>query len=137
MCRLYQMSDNKTFRTTLAFLIARDHAHQKAWAKALEMMGVKWSDQIFAIPRFDYSELPEVKELMEKNLHNQQWTFSNQPSQMSKIFSGDSPFGKGQTLETIDGFPEGFTVPQLPEAPQVFSSGLEASGVLDKIKQQQ
>lgn len=40
---------------------------------------------------------------------------------MSKIFSGDSPFGKGQTLETIDGFPEGFSVPQLPEAPQEFS----------------
>ena len=135
MCRLYQMSDNKTFRTTLAFLIARDHAHQKAWAKALEMMGVKWSDQIFAIPHFDYSKLPEVKEHMERNLHNQQWTFSNGPSQMSKIFSGESPFGKDQTLETIEGFPEGFSVPQLPDAPQEFSSGLMQSGILNKMSQ--
>jgi Mn-containing catalase len=55
-------------------------AHQKAWAKSLEMMGVKWSDQIFAIPSFDYSELSGLKEHMERNLHNQEWTFSNQPS---------------------------------------------------------
>jgi Mn-containing catalase len=129
MCRLYQMSDNKAFRATLAFLIARDHAHQKAWAKALELMGVKWSDQVFAIPHFDYSKLPDVKAHMENNLHNQQWTFSNGPSQMSKIFSGDSPFGKGQTLETIDGFPEGFSVPQLPEAPQEFSSGMMQNNI--------
>lgn len=135
MCRLYQMSDNKAFRATLAFLIARDHAHQKAWAKALELMGVKWSEQIFAIPHFDYSKLPEVKEHMERNLHNQQWTFTNGPSQMSKIFSGESPFGKDQTLEAIDGFPVGFSIPQLPEAPQEFSSGLLQSGIIDKISQ--
>lgn len=47
------MSDNKAFRAMLAFLIARDHAHQKAWAKALETMGVKWSEQIFPIPHID------------------------------------------------------------------------------------
>ncbi len=135
MCRLYQMSDNKAFRATLAFLIARDHAHQKAWAKALELMGVKWSEQIFAIPHFDYSKLPEVKEHMERNLHNQQWTFTNGPSQMSKIFSGESPFGKDETLEAIDGFPVGFSIPQLPEAPQEFSSGLLQSGIIDKISQ--
>lgn len=135
MCRLYQMSDNKAFRATLAFLICRDHAHQKAWAKALEVMGVKWSDQIFAIPQFDYSKLPEVKELMQTNLHNQQWSFTNSPSQMSKIFNGESPFGKGETLEAIDGFPEGFEVPQLPEATQEFSSGLLQSGVMDQMNQ--
>jgi hypothetical protein len=50
-------------------------------------------------------------------LCNQQWTFSNQPSQMSKIFSDESPFGKGQTLETINGFPKGFSIPQMPEVP--------------------
>lgn len=33
--RIYEMSSNKTFRETLAFLIVRDNAHQNAFAKAL------------------------------------------------------------------------------------------------------
>lgn len=35
-CRIYQMSDNKTLRATVSFLIARDEAHEMAFAKALE-----------------------------------------------------------------------------------------------------
>jgi Mn-containing catalase len=38
--RIYKMSSNKTFRETLAFLIVRDNAHQNAFAKALETLGV-------------------------------------------------------------------------------------------------
>ena len=41
------------------------------WIKKQTKEWVKWSDQIFAIPSFDYSKLPEVKEHIERNLHNQ------------------------------------------------------------------
>ena len=34
------MSSNQTFRETLAFLIVRDNAHQNAFAKALETLGL-------------------------------------------------------------------------------------------------
>lgn len=37
------MSSNQTFRETLAFLIVRDNAHQNAFAKALETLGVDWA----------------------------------------------------------------------------------------------
>jgi Mn-containing catalase len=41
-CRIYEMSDNKTLRSTVSYLIARDHAHELVFAKALETLGVNW-----------------------------------------------------------------------------------------------
>lgn len=43
------MSNNKTFRETLAFLMVRDNAHQNAFAKALETLGVEWG-KLFPVP---------------------------------------------------------------------------------------
>ena len=39
-CRIYEMTDNKTARSTIAYLIVRDQAHENAFAKALESLGV-------------------------------------------------------------------------------------------------
>ncbi|HKO63624.1 MAG TPA: hypothetical protein VJU13_00345, partial [Candidatus Nitrosocosmicus sp.] len=63
-----------------------------------------------------------------KNLHNKMWTFSNkgETSLLDKIFKGDSPFDDGGTLEVIEGFPEGAEIPNMPEAPQEFSPGLDS-----------
>ena len=36
------MSSNQTFGKLLGFLIVRDNAHQNAFAKALETLGVEW-----------------------------------------------------------------------------------------------
>lgn len=47
--RIYEMSNNKTFRETLAFLMVRDNAHQNAFAKALETLGVEWG-KLFPVP---------------------------------------------------------------------------------------
>ena len=68
--------------------------------------------------------MPEVRELEKRNLHNQQWTFSNEPSQLGEIFNGSSPFGDGE-VEALDGLPQGFEIPQAPEAPQEYSPGLD------------
>ncbi len=46
------MSSNKTFRETLGFLIVRDNAHQNAFAKALETLGVSWG-KLFPVPNYD------------------------------------------------------------------------------------
>ena len=72
----------------------------------------------------DSSKMPEVKVLEDRNLHNQQWTFSNEASGLSEIFAGSSPFGDGE-LEALDGLPEGFDIPQMPEAPQEYAPGLD------------
>jgi Mn-containing catalase len=66
--------------------------------------------------------MPEVQELEKRNLHNQQWTFTNDKSVLAEIFNGTSPFGDGE-LEALDGLPEGFDLPQMPEAPQEYSPG--------------
>jgi Mn-containing catalase len=122
-CRLYAMSDNKTFRATVSYLIVRDLAHEKVFAKALESVGVNWG-QTLPVPKADSSKMPEVRELEKRNLHNQQWTFSNEPSGLGEIFKGESPFGDGE-LEALDGLPQGFEIPQAPEAPQEYSPGLD------------
>jgi Mn-containing catalase len=69
-CRLYAMSDNKTFRATVSYLIVRDLAHEKVFAKALESLGVDWG-QTLPVPKADSSKMPEVRELEKRNLHNQ------------------------------------------------------------------
>jgi Mn-containing catalase len=122
-CRLYAMSDNKSFRATVSYLIVRDLAHEKVFAKALESLGVDW-DKSFPVPKTDSSKMPEVKKLEDRNLHNQQWTFSNEKSGLSEIFAGPSPFGDGE-LEAFNGLPEGFDIPQMPEAPQEYAPGLD------------
>lgn len=122
-CRLYQMSDNKAYRATVSYLIVRDLAHEKVFAKALETLGVNWNKTL-PVPKVDTSKMPEVRELEELNLHNQQWTMTNEESGLSLIFNGDSPFKDGQ-VETLDGLPEGGAIPSLPDAPQEFAPGLD------------
>jgi Mn-containing catalase len=98
-------------------------AHEKVFAKALETLGVEWNKTL-PVPKVDTSKMPEVREMEELNLHNQQWTMTDEQSGLSLIFNGDSPFKDGQ-LETLDGLPEGGPIPNLPEAPQEFSPGLD------------
>ena len=134
-CRLYEMSNNKAFRATVSYLIVRDLAHEKVFAKSLETLGVNWGNAALPIPKFDSSKMPEVKELENRNLHNQQWTFTTnkETSGLAKIFKGSSPFGDGE-LEVIDGHPEGAAIPFMPDAPQEFASGLDAE--LKRLTQQ-
>jgi Mn-containing catalase len=127
-CRLYEMSNNKAFRSTVSYLIVRDLVHEKVFAKALEILGVNWGKAL-PIPRIDTSGMPEVRDLERKNLHNQMWTFTNngETSEIGKIFKGDSPFDDGGgKLEVIEGFPEGADVPFFPENPQEFAPGLDS-----------
>lgn len=115
----------------------RDLINEKVFAKALETLGVDWGKSL-PVPKFDIFSMPEVKELERKNLHNQMWTFTNKGkiSQLDKIFKGESPFDDGGTLEVIEGFPEGFEIASLPDAPQEFASGLD-SEVMKLIKELQ
>jgi len=134
-CRLYEMSNNKAFRSTVSYLIVRDLVHEKLFAKALETLGVKWNKAL-PIPRINTAGMKEVKELERLNLHNQMWTFTNngESSGLAQIFRGSSPFDDGGELEVLEGHPEGANVPFMPDAPQEFSSGLDSD--LRKLAQQ-
>jgi|GEM_PF-3751182 len=66
------MSFNKTFRETLGFLIVRDNAHQNAFAKALETLGVSWG-KLFPVPNYDLDKYPECRKYVEMGFHNAQF----------------------------------------------------------------
>jgi Mn-containing catalase len=123
-CRIYQMSDNKTLRATVAFLIVRDEAHQAAFAKALETLGVDWAKAL-PIPKFDSSKYPEVKRLLDAGIHREQYTFRLDSSQMGAIFSGSAPFNDGTELVTMKEPRQSFPIPMAPERPEEFSPGLD------------
>lgn len=123
-CRIYQMSDNKTLRATVAFLIVRDEAHQAAFAKALETLGVNWG-KILPVPKFDSSQFPEVKMLLDAGLHREQYHFRLDGSQMDKIFTGASPFNDGTELTTLKEPKESYPIPMAPDRPEEFAPGLD------------
>lgn len=138
-CRIYQMSDNKTLRATVAFLIVRDEAHQAAFAKALETLGVDWKKAL-PIPKFDSSKFPEVKKLLDAGIHREQYHFRLDSSEMDKIFTGSAPMNDGTELVTRKEPRESYPIPQMPERPEEFAPGLdpelqELADALNNFKQ--
>ncbi|WP_400164246.1 manganese catalase family protein [Brevibacillus sp. TJ4] len=120
--RIYEMSTNKTFRETLAFLIVRDNAHQNAFAKALETLGVNWG-KLFPVPNYDINKYPECRKYVEMGFHNAQFNFRLDQTRIAEIFSGQTPSRNGGELQVVAP-PEGFPVPVLPELPDEHSPGL-------------
>lgn len=123
-CRIYQMSSNKSLRATVSFLIARDEAHEMAFAKALETLGVDWK-KLLPIPKFDSSKYPEVKKLIDAGLNREQYHFRLDSSQMDKIFKGSAPANDGTELVTLAEPKESYPIPAAPERPEEFSPGLD------------
>ena len=123
-CRIYQMSDNKALRATVSFLIVRDEAHQMAFAKALETLGVNWNT-ILPIPKFDATKYPEVKKLMDYGVHREQYHFRLDGSEMEKIYSGSAPANDGTELTTLKEPRESYAMDMAPERPEEFSPGLD------------
>ena len=121
-CRLYEMTSNKIARSTIAYLIVRDHAHENVYAKALETLGVNWG-KVLPIPKFDATKYPEVKTLMDKGIQNQQHHWRLDGSEMERIVRGSSPSGSGE-LVTTPKPPEGVPFTPGPERPEEFSPGL-------------
>ncbi|UQZ48620.1 manganese catalase family protein [Bacillus sp. PK3-037] len=120
--RIYEMSSNQTFRETLAFLIVRDNAHQNAFAKALETLGVDWA-KLLPVPNYDINKYPECRKYVELGYHNVQFNFRLDETRIAEIFQGTSPSRNGGELQVTEP-PAGFPVPVLPEMPNEHSPGL-------------
>jgi len=123
-CRIYQMSSNKTLRATVAYLIARDEAHEMAFAKALETLGIDWGKAL-PIPKFDAAQFPEVKKLIDAGINREQYTFRLDGSEMGKIFQGSAPANDGTELVTLKEPRESYPIPSAPERPEEFAPGLD------------
>jgi len=124
-CRIYEMTENKTARSTISYLIVRDQAHENAYAKALETLGVHWNT-LLPIPKTNAEKFPEVKKLLDLGLHSKQYTFDlADQSEAGKIFQGMSPSKDGTNLVADQQAPEGVPSMIAPERLEEFSPGLD------------
>jgi Mn-containing catalase len=88
-CRIYEMTDNKTARSTIAYLIVRDQAHENAFAKALESLGVNWGAAL-PIPKTNAEQFPEVKNLLDMGLQSIQYRIDAKISKNFLTFAAAS-----------------------------------------------
>lgn len=125
-CRIYEMTDNPTARHTIAYLIVRDQAHENAYAKALETLGVDWG-KLLPIPKTNAEQFPEVRELVDLGLQSKQYSFDlDGASEAAKIFSGASPSNDGTDLDASEQAPAGAPAFIAPERLEEFAPGLDA-----------
>ena len=120
--RIYEMSSNPTFRETLGFLIVRDNAHQNAFAKALETLGVEWG-KLFPVPNYDINKYPECRRFVDLGYHNVQFNFRLDETRMAEILHGQTPSRNGGEF-SVTPPPEGFPVLELSDMPNEHSPGL-------------
>jgi Mn-containing catalase len=126
-CRIYEMTDNPTARSTIAYLIVRDQAHENAYARALETLGVNWST-LLPIPKTNAEQFPEVKKLLDLGLQSKQYSFDlDDKSEAGKIFRGASPSNDGTTLDATEQAPQGVPSFIALERLEEFAPGLDAS----------
>ncbi|TFC91788.1 MULTISPECIES: manganese catalase family protein [Cryobacterium] len=124
-CRIYEMTQNKTARSTIAYLIVRDQAHENGYAKALETLGVNWNT-LLPIPKTNAEKFPEVKKLLDLGLQSKQYTFDlADQSEAGKIFQGLSPSKDGTNLVSDEQAPEGVPSTIAPERLEEFAPGLD------------
>ncbi|AZZ54323.1 MULTISPECIES: manganese catalase family protein [Rathayibacter] len=124
-CRIYEMTQNKTARSTIAYLIVRDQAHENGYAKALETLGIDWKKTL-PIPKTNAEKFPEVKKLVDLGLQSKQFTFDLEgASEAGKIFRGASPSNDGTDLSANEQAPEGVPSTIAPERFEEFSPGLD------------
>ncbi|MFJ2979307.1 MULTISPECIES: manganese catalase family protein [unclassified Curtobacterium] len=125
-CRIYEMTDNPTARSTIAYLIVRDQAHENAYAKALEALGVDWG-KLLPIPKTNAEAFPEVKALVDLGLQSKQYSFDlDGASEAAKIFRGASPSNDGTDLDASEQAPAGVPSFIAPERLEEFAPGLDA-----------
>jgi Mn-containing catalase len=125
-CRIYEMTDNKVARATISYLIVRDQAHENAYAKALETLGVQWN-KLLPIPKTNAESFPEVKELLDLGLQSKQFSFDlDGKSEAGRIFQGTSPSNDGTTLSATEQAPAGVPSKIAPERLEEFAPGLDA-----------
>ena len=75
-------------QSTISYLIVRDQAHENAYAKALETLGVNWRTAL-PIPKTNAEQFPEVKRLLDLGLQSKQYSFDlGDQSEAGRIFQG-------------------------------------------------
>ncbi|MEJ7913873.1 MAG: hypothetical protein WKF70_12010, partial [Chitinophagaceae bacterium] len=87
-------------------------------------LGIDWGKAV-PIPKFDSSQFPEVKVLLDAGIHREQYHFRLDSSEMGKIFAGSSPTNDGTQLVTMKEPRESYPIPLAPERVEEFAPGLD------------
>lgn len=112
----------------------RDQAHENAYAKALETLGVNWGATL-PIPKTNAGRFPEVKTLLDQGLHLKQFTFSlDNLSEVGKIHQGSAPASTDGGTLTTGQSPEGFPMDIAVGRPEEFGPGLDPA-LLELVQQ--
>ena len=124
-CRIYEMTDNKTARSTIAYLIVRDQAHENAYAKALETPRRRLGqdpadpqDQRRALPRGQEAARPGAAP---QAVHLQRGQPVRGRQGLPRRRAGTIDGGELTTGSAPEGFPMDIAV----ERPEEFAPGLD------------
>ena len=117
--RVYEMVKDPVARTMVGFLLVRGGVHIVAYAKALEKLSGVNVGGLLPIPDISNKQFPEARKHEEKGLHRILYRFSpDDYRQITEVWTGFHP-EDGSRLEVVDGPPEGGSVPDLDEEPQL------------------
>lgn len=91
----------------------------------LEATGRIQKSHIYQMSSNKTLQFPEVKKLLDKGVHREQYTFRLDGPQMDKIFQGSAPTDDGSELVTLKEPRESYPNPIAPERPEEFAPGLD------------
>ena len=122
--RVYEMTDDRTARAMVGYLLVRGGVHIVAYAKALEKLTGADVGRLLPIPSVSNKQFPEAAKLEAEGLHTIMWRWSQSDlyEQIGEIWNGPHP-EDGEELEVRDEMPPGFPWPEFPEEPQLCAPG--------------
>ena len=117
------MTANKTARSTIAYLIVRDQAHENAFAKALESLGVNWGS-VLPIPKTNAERFPESRSFLIWDCRACSTRSAPTTRVRRRSCTAGVAVGDGSELTTAV-MPEGFPMTIAPERREEFAPGLD------------
>lgn len=124
--RVYETTDDPTVRAMTGYLLVRGGVHVVAYARALEVLTGADLSKLFPIPDISNKQFPEAKLLEDQGLHR--ILYRNNPqdyARVAEVWKGRHP-EDGTELVVVDGRPEEFAPPTLPEELQLTAPGIGA-----------
>jgi Mn-containing catalase len=119
--KVYEMVPHPAARALTGYLLVRGGVHQVAYARALENLTGADLMKLFPSPRMPTDKIPECQPHIERGDHRRLYRFSPPDYlELAAAFNGPHP-ETGETLEVVDGAPDGALPHDLPPQPAVFA----------------
>ena len=132
--RCCEMTDNPVAREMVGYLLVRGGVHALAYGKALEEVTGVDMKKMLPIPNIQNSKFPEARKFEQRGVHRNLYRFTPGDYQdVDKIWKGLHP-DDNQTLQVVDGPPEGGEIPVLPELPEQFAPEYDPEELFDIAK---